>query len=96
MSSFFIALINIHDPQRYQQYLDGFDVVFDKYKGNVIAVEVQPRVLEGQWPADRTVVIKFPNDSELQRWYDSVEYKTLAEHRKEASIANIAIITGNE
>ena len=93
MSSYFIALIDIHDSQRYQQYLDGFDEIFEKYQGKVLAVEDNPRILEGDWPAGRTVVIRFPNDEELRKWYDSDEYQTLAKRRKEASIANIAIIT---
>lgn len=96
MSSFFIALIDIHDPKRYQQYLEGFNEVFANYKGKVIAVEDNPRILEGTWPAGRTVVIQFPDDSELRRWYDSQEYQTLAKHRKEASIAKIAIITARD
>jgi uncharacterized protein (DUF1330 family) len=91
-----MALIDIHDPQRYEQYLAGFDEVFDKYNGKVIAVEDNPRILEGNWPAGRTVVIKFSDDSELRKWYDSNEYQTLAKRRKEASIANIAIITGRD
>jgi len=93
LSSYFIALIDIHDPQRYEQYLAGFDQVFEKYNGKVIAVEDNPRILEGKWPAGRTVVIHFEDDSELRKWYESDEYQTLAEHRKEASLANIAIIT---
>lgn len=96
MSSYFIALIEIHDPMRYKQYLEGFDIVFEKYNGKVVAVEDHPRTLEGKWPAGRTVVIKFPNDSELRKWYESPEYQKLAEHRKEASVANIAVITGKD
>jgi uncharacterized protein (DUF1330 family) len=96
LSSYFIALIDIHDPAGYEQYLLGFDKVFAKYSGEVIAVEDHPRVLEGKWPARRTVVIKFSNDSELRKWYDSEEYQSLAEHRREASIANISIITGRD
>ena len=96
MSSYFIALIDIHDPLRYEQYLAGFDQVFSKFKGKVIAVEDNPRILEGNWPVGRTVVIKFPDDSELRKWYDSDEYQNLARIRKEASIASIAIITGKD
>jgi uncharacterized protein (DUF1330 family) len=96
MSSYFIALIDIHDPERYEQYLAGYDEVFRKYQGQVVAVEDNPRVLEGEWPAGRTVLIRFPNDQELHRWYDSEEYQLLARHRKEASIASIAIVTGRD
>jgi uncharacterized protein (DUF1330 family) len=96
LSSYFIALIDIHDPERYEQYLAGYDEVFNKFKGKVIAVEDNPRVLEGNWPAERTVMIKFPNDHELRKWYDSKEYQALAKHRKEASVASIAMITGRD
>ena len=96
MSSYFVALINIHDPVRYEHYLTGFDAVFEKYKGQVVSVEDNPTVLEGEWPAGRTVVIRFPNEPELRRWYESPEYQQLARYRQEASVSSIAIISGRE
>ena len=96
MSSYFIALINIHDPARYEKYLAGFDEVFEKYEGEVISVEDNPRVLEGKWPAGRTVLIRFPNDQALRKWYESNEYQKLARHRQEASVASVAIVTGRD
>ncbi len=96
MSSFFLALIDIHDSEGYEKYLAGYDTVFNKFKGKVIAVEDNPRILEGTWPAGRTVMIEFPNDNELRKWYDSTEYQILAKHRKEASVASIAIISGRD
>ena len=96
MSSYFVALINIHDPVRYEQYLAGFDAAFEKYEGQVVSVEDNPRVLEGKWPAARTVLIKFPDDQELRRWYESSEYQQLARDRQEASVASIAIISGRD
>ena len=96
VSSYFVALINIHDMAQYQEYLSGFDEVFEKYEGQVVSVEDHPRILEGKWPAERTVLIKFPNDKELNRWYQSPEYQRLARHRQAASIASIAIISGRD
>ncbi len=96
MSSYFIALINIHDPTRYEQYLAGFDEVFEKFRGEVVSVDDNPRVLEGDWPAGRTVLIRFPNEQELLRWYESPEYQQLARHRKEASVGSIAIVSGRD
>ena len=96
MSSYFIALINIHDPARYGKYLAGFDEVFEKYEGEVIFVEDNPRVLEGKWPAGRTVLIRFQNDETLRKWYESNEYQQLAQHRHEASVASVAIVTGRD
>lgn len=96
MSSYFIALINIHDEERYEEYLAGFDDVFENYQGEVVSVEDDPLVLEGEWPSRRTVLIRFPNKRELLRWYESPEYQALARHRRDASIANIAVISGRD
>jgi uncharacterized protein (DUF1330 family) len=96
MSAYFIALIDIHDRARYERYLAGFDAVFEKYEGRVLAVEDDARVLEGQWPAARTVLIEFPSEAELRRWYESPEYQRLALHRREASVGSIAIISGGD
>jgi uncharacterized protein (DUF1330 family) len=94
MSAYFLALIDIHDQAGYERYLAGFDEVFERYEGRVLAVEDAPRVLEGQWPAARTVLIEFPSEAELRRWYASPEYQRLALHRREASVASIAVISG--
>lgn len=96
MSSYFVALIDIHDPQTYDRYWAGYDEVFNKFKGKVVAVEDSPRILEGTWPAARTVMFKFPDDHELRRWYDSEEYQNLSKYRKEAAVASIAIISGRD
>ena len=96
MSAYIVALINIYDPARYQQYLAGFDEVFEMYDGQVLTVEDNPRVLEGEWPADRTVLIRFPDERALRSWYDSAEYQRLAHHRREASVASVAIVTGRD
>jgi uncharacterized protein (DUF1330 family) len=94
MSSYFIALIDIHDPAGYERYLDGFDAVFDRYNGEVVAVDENPTTLEGRWPAKRTVVIRFPAEEDLLRWYRSPEYQRLARLRAGAATANIAVVRG--
>ncbi len=96
MSSYFIGLIDIHDPDQYEKYLEGYDKIFDKFEGKIIAVEDNPRVLEGSWPSGRTVLIRFPNDKALRKWYDSEEYQAIAQYRKKASTASIAIISGRD
>jgi uncharacterized protein (DUF1330 family) len=96
MSVYFIALIDIHDPAGYQRYLDGFDAAFAPYNGEVLAVDENPTILEGCWPAARTVVIRFPNEDDLQRWYRSPEYQALARLRATASSGAIAVVRGTD
>lgn len=93
MSCYLIAQININDPAEYQKYIDGYDEIFSKYKGIVVAVDEEPRVLEGEWPYTRTVLIRFPNQEEAERWYGSAEYQELVQHRHRSSDANIVLVT---
>jgi len=92
MSCYFVAQINIHDREEYQKYLDGYDEIFEKYKGIVVAVDDNPTVLEGEWPYTRTVLIRFPDEHEAKKWYESSEYRELVKHRHRASEANIVLV----
>ena len=96
MSSYFIAQINIHDNAEYEKYLAGFDEVFARYRGEVIAVDDNVRVLEGDWPYGRTVLIRFPDEDALLDWYESPEYQELARYRRRGSMANIVAVVGRD
>jgi len=93
VSCYLVAQININDRDGYQKYLDGYDEVFSKYKGIVVAVDEHPRVLEGEWPYTRTVLMRFPDEKEAERWYRSAEYQELVKHRHRSSEANIVLVT---
>lgn len=96
MACYFIAQINIKDPKGYQKYLDGYDDVFNRYKGTVVAVDDDVTVLEGKWPFRRTLIIRFPDEAEARRWYDSAEYQAIMKHRRRASHANMILVEGRE
>ena len=96
MNHYFVAQITIDDPDEYQTYLDGFDKIFAQYQGTVIAADDQPTVLEGKWTRTRIVIIRFPSEAELNRWYHSPEYQVLARHRRKASRADILCVRGRE
>ncbi len=93
MSTYFIAQIKIHDPIKYKDYLSGFDEIFTKYDAEVVLVDENPEVLEGDWPFSRIVLIKFKDLDEARRWYESPEYQKLAQHRIVASDA-VALFVG--
>lgn len=81
MPCYFIAQIDIHNPREYQRYLDECDAVFAKHDGEYLAVDTAPTVLEGDWPFGRVVLIRFPSEIALRRWYESPEYQRILAHR---------------
>ena len=92
MSCYSIAQLLIHDEDEYKKYLSGFDSVFEKYNGKVIAVEENPIILEGDWDYSRLVIIRFSNENEAGRWYHSPGYQSLLQHRLNASKGTVLLI----
>lgn len=96
MSSYFVAQITINDPDEYQKYLDGYDEIFERYEGEVVAVDDRPEILEGNCSHTRIVLIRFPDAAGLKRWYNSPEYQQLAKYRRNASKADILLVHGRK
>ena len=96
MAHYIIAQIDIQDREKYAQYEAGFMDVFTSYKGKLLSVDENVSLLEGQWPATRTVLIEFPSKEVALAWYESEEYQSLAKHRFAASSADIVIVSGIE
>jgi uncharacterized protein (DUF1330 family) len=96
MSVYFVAQIRIHDMEEYQKYLDGVDTVFAKFKGEYLAVDENPEVLEGEWGYSRMVIIRFPNEYELKRWYESPEYRKINIHRLAAADGLAMLVKGKD
>ena len=94
MSVYLIAQLEIHDREGYNKYQEGFLEIFSKYKGEILVVDENHTVIEGTWPFTRTVLIRFPDENEAKRWYESPEYQKLAQHRFKASTSNIIMANG--
>lgn len=94
MPVYIVAELTIHDRAEYERYVAGFLPVFQPYRGEVLAVDEAPVVLEGAWPHTRTVLLRFPEAAEAERWYRSPEYQAIARHRHAGAHANVALLHG--
>jgi len=94
MPVYVVAELTITDRAEYARYEAGFMPIWQQYRGELLAVDEQPTVLEGEWRHTRTVLLRFPDAAEAERWYRSPEYQALAQHRWQASHANVALLSG--
>jgi len=94
MTVYAVALLNITDREEYARYTQGFMDIFDRYGGQVLAVEEEPTVIEGDWPHTRTVLASFPSAEALDSWYRSPEYQALAQHRFNAATTRLVTQRG--
>ena len=94
MIHYFVAQIRIHNQDEYQKYLDKFDYIFSRYKGEILAVDGSPVLLEGKWSYTKSVIIKFNSKQEFDDWYYSIDYQKILKHRLNASDCDTILIEG--
>lgn len=94
MIHYFVAQIRINDPDEYEKYLDGSDDIFSKYKGEYLAVDESPALLEGNWNYTRSVLIKFNSKQDFEDWYYSDDYQSILKHRLKASESDTILVEG--
>lgn len=96
MPVYIVASIRITDPTEYAKYQAGFMDIFTKYRGELLGVSDAPNVevIEGDWPFTRAVLLRFPDEAEARRWYQSPEYRELSKHRWSASTGTVIAFEG--
>ena len=61
---------------------------------DVLAVDTAPKVLEGSWHGDQTVVLEFESVDAARAWYESEGYQKAAKLRQAAADCNAVILSG--
>ena len=63
---------------------------------NILAVDTAPKVVEGSWHGDQTVVLEFESVDAAHAWYESEAYQKAAKLRQVAADCNAVILAGFE
>jgi len=85
----------VHDPDGMRAYARAAgEAMADGVK--VLAVDRDPEVLEGEWPATQTVLLEFPSVEEARTWYTSERYQAAADLRRAAADTDVVLLAGFE
>jgi uncharacterized protein (DUF1330 family) len=93
MSGVLVVLLvdAIHDVETYREYERLHDrEVFASFGGEIVVKSEAPDVLEGDWPHQRVVVLRFPSGEALHAWYASPHYREVSQLRLAASSGRMA------
>jgi uncharacterized protein (DUF1330 family) len=96
MNHYFVAQIKINDRVEYDKYLEHFDEIFSRYKGEYLAIDEAPTLLEGQWNYTKSVLIKFRSKKDFEDWYYSDDYQSILKHRLNAAKCDTILLEGLE
>ena len=92
MPGYFIIQINVINQDNYGEYISKVTPIVKKFGGEYIVRGGESKNVEGQWPYERTVILKFPSYEMVQKWHDSEEYRPIRKIREDNSRCNAIII----
>lgn len=93
--AYWIARVDVHDPERYKDYVSTAAPAFARYGARFLARGGKVMSLEGQARA-RNVVIEFPSVQDAMDCYNSQEYQAAKAIRLTVSDAEMLIVEGTE
>lgn len=93
MPIYVIAQNTVTDHEKMQEYLDRVGATVPD-NVSLLASDDNPEVIEGEGPAIRTVLMEFPDRDVFDAWYESDEYKPLAEMRMAAAPGTLIVVEG--
>lgn len=90
---YWIARVDVRDPERYKDYVSTARPAFEKYGANFLARGGEAHQLEGDMRA-RNVVIEFPSVQAALDCYNSEQYQKAAKIRQSVADAEMMIVEG--
>ena len=94
MKAFVIAAETPQDELIFSEYLKAVPATIQPFGGKFIVRGGTLRLLEGEWPHPRFVMIEFPSQEAAERWYSSSEYQKIIGLRLSSSVGNLIIVEG--
>jgi len=90
---YWIARVDVKNPDAYKKYVEGTAPAFAKYGARFLARGGRAQQLEGPMRA-RNVVIEFDSLEQAVACYNSPEYRAAHQHRIGAAEAEIMVVEG--
>jgi uncharacterized protein (DUF1330 family) len=94
MPAYLVGSITVTDPVGYEEYRARVPAVIFAHGGRYVVRGGEMKVIEGDWPVSRTVVLEFPDMQRLRAFYDSPDYAPLLAIRKRCAVSNLIAVEG--
>ena len=94
MSAFVIFDVEIRDPARYQEFMNGVKPALEQAGAKYLARGGAHKVYEGDWEPRRIVLLEFPSLQAWEDFYCGPVYQGLKGIRDECSSARLVSVAG--
>ena len=90
MPVYVVNAYDIHDPETFKEYPPRVSQLLLKYGAKVLAMETNPRALEGI-PKTMNAIVEFPSEDAVNNFYNDPEYQSFI-HLRHDSTSNCTMI----
>jgi uncharacterized protein (DUF1330 family) len=94
MKAFVVAAETPNDETAFSEYRKAVPATLEAFGGKFIVRGGTLKLLEGEWPHPRLVVIEFPSREAAEGWYRSPEYQKIIGLRRRSTVTNLVIVEG--
>jgi uncharacterized protein (DUF1330 family) len=94
MSTYVIVELEVHDPQRYEDYKRMAETSIATYGGRYVVRGGAVETLEGDWHPKRIVVLEFESMARVRQWWDSPEYREGKALRRATATSRLIAVEG--
>ena len=94
MPAFIIVQVDVTDPEAFATYRDQVPPTLESFGGEYMVRGGEQDVLEGDWAAARTVVLRFTSVERAKAWHASDIYEGPKALRQSAAKTNMLVIEG--
>jgi uncharacterized protein (DUF1330 family) len=94
MSAYIFVSVEVHDPDRYEDYRKTVLPTIEAYGGRFLVRGGKMEVLEGSWPPRRIVIVEFPSVEKARKWWNSPEYAAPKALRQATSHTEMILVEG--
>ena len=94
MPAYLIANIDLHDAERYKDYVEGVPALIEKHRGKYRVRGGDSQVLEGRWSPSRLIILEFPDREAALAFYNDPEYEPYKSLRQSISDSSLILVDG--
>ena len=94
MSVYAIVEIEVTDPELYELYRQRVPPIVARYGGEYLVRGGAVTVQEGDWEPKRVVVLRFPDRSAAQAFFDGPDYAPVKAIRFQSARSRTIIVDG--
>jgi len=84
----------VEDETQFSQYREKVMPILEQHGGRFLVRGGNMKVIEGEWPYPRLVILEFPTREAVDTWYYSPEYQAILPLRLQGCKSNLIVVDG--